>query len=82
MEPLLNEFTVHRSIEHTWAVLTNVERIAPCMKGAELQEIEGDMYRGVVKLKLGPISTQFKGCLLYTSPSPRDRTRSRMPSSA
>mgnify|MGYP003377963932 CR=1 FL=1 len=25
---------------------------------------------------------QFKGCLLYTSPSPRDRTRSRMPSSA
>ena len=24
----------------------------------------------------------IKGCLLYTSPSPRDRTRSRMPSSA
>ena len=61
MEPLLNEFTVHRPIAHTWAVLTDVERIAPCMKGAELQEIEGVMYRGVVKLKLGPISTQFKG---------------------
>ena len=61
MEPLLNEFTVHRSIEQTWAVLTDLERIAPCMKGAELQEIEGDIYRGVVKLKLGPISTQFKG---------------------
>ncbi|MGB8859947.1 MAG: SRPBCC domain-containing protein [Ilumatobacteraceae bacterium] len=61
MEPLLNEFTVHRSIEQTWAVLTDVERIAPCMKGAELQEIEGEMYRGVVKLKLGPIHTQFKG---------------------
>ena len=25
---------------------------------------------------------EFKACLLYTSPSPRDRTRSRMPSSA
>lgn len=61
MEPLTNEFTVHRSIEQTWAVLTDVERIAPCMKGAQLQEIEGDIYRGVVKLKLGPISTQFKG---------------------
>ncbi len=61
MEPLLNEFTVHRPIAHTWAVLTDVERIAPCMKGAELQEIEGVMYRGVVKLKLGPISIQFKG---------------------
>lgn len=61
MEPLLNEFTVHRPIEQAWAVLTDVERIAPCMKGAQLQEIEGDIYRGVVKLKLGPISTQFKG---------------------
>jgi carbon monoxide dehydrogenase subunit G len=61
MEPLLNEFTVHRPIDQAWAVLTDVERIAPCMKGAELQEIEGEMYRGVVKLKLGPISTQFKG---------------------
>ena len=26
--------------------------------------------------------TALNGCLLYTSPSPRDRTRSRMPSSA
>jgi len=67
MEPLLNEFTVHRSIEQTWAVLTDVERIAPCMKGAELQEIEGEMYRGVVKLKLGPISTQFKGQAHFVS---------------
>ena len=67
MEPLLNEFTVHRSIEQTWNVLTDVERIAPCMKGAELQEIEGDMYRGVVKLKLGPISTQFKGQAHFVS---------------
>ena len=25
---------------------------------------------------------RFESCLLYTSPSPRDRTRSRMPSSA
>jgi len=67
MEPLMNEFTVHRSIEQTWAVLTDVERIAPCMKGAELQEIEGDTYRGVVKLKLGPISTQFKGQAHFVS---------------
>ena len=61
MEKLLNEFTVNRSIAHAWAVLTDVERIAPCMPGAELKEIEGDIYRGVVKVKLGPISTAFKG---------------------
>ena len=29
-----------------------------------------------------PVFEQYNGCLLYTSPSPRDRTRSRMPSSA
>jgi len=63
----MNEFTVHRPIEQTWTVLTDVERIAPCMKGAELQEIEGDTYRGVVKLKLGPISTQFKGQAHFVS---------------
>ena len=61
MERLLNEFTVHRPIEQTWAVLTDVERIAPCMPGAELKEVEGEVYRGVVKVKLGPISTMFKG---------------------
>jgi carbon monoxide dehydrogenase subunit G len=61
MEKLLNEFTVNRSIAHAWAVLTDVERIAPCMPGAQLQEIEGDVYRGLVKVKLGPISTSFKG---------------------
>ncbi|MEY2755000.1 MAG: hypothetical protein RJB65_1358 [Actinomycetota bacterium] len=61
MEQLLNEFTVNRSVDHTWAVLTDVERIAPCMPGAQLQEIEGDVYRGVVKVKLGPIATAFKG---------------------
>src|ERR1041385_7323643 len=61
MDKLLNEFTVHRPIAETWNVLTEVEQIAPCMPGATLEEVEGDTYRGVVKVKLGAISTQFKG---------------------
>jgi carbon monoxide dehydrogenase subunit G len=61
MEKLLNEFVVHRPIDQAWAVITDVERIAPCMPGATLQEIEGDIYRGVVKVKLGAIATAFKG---------------------
>ncbi|MEP7047047.1 MAG: SRPBCC family protein [Ilumatobacteraceae bacterium] len=61
MDKLLNEFTVNRPIEETWKVLTNVELIAPCMPGAALEEIEGDIFRGVVKVKLGAISTAFKG---------------------
>ncbi len=61
MDKLLNEFTVDQPIDETWAVLTDVERIAPCMPGATLEEIEGDIYRGVVKVKLGAISAAFRG---------------------
>lgn len=61
MDRLINEFTVNRPIEQAWAVLTDVERIAPCMPGAQLEEIDGDVYRGVVKVKVGAISTAFKG---------------------
>jgi carbon monoxide dehydrogenase subunit G len=65
-EQLINEFTVNRPIEEAWAIITDVEKIAPCLPGAELQEIvddadKGELYRGVVKVKLGAISTQFKG---------------------
>jgi carbon monoxide dehydrogenase subunit G len=74
MEKLLNEFTVNRSIAHAWAILTDLERIAPCMPGAQLQEIEGDTYRGQVKVKLGPISTSFKGQAVFVE---RDDTNHR-----
>jgi carbon monoxide dehydrogenase subunit G len=52
---------VNRPIEDTWKVLLDIERIAPCLPGAELQEVEGDDYRGVVKVKVGPITAQYKG---------------------
>jgi carbon monoxide dehydrogenase subunit G len=58
---LTNEFQVGVPVERAWAVLTDVERIAPCLPGAQLQEIEGDEYRGVVKVKVGPITAQYKG---------------------
>lgn len=60
-ERLVNSFTVNRPVDEAWAVLTDVERIAPCLPGAQLQEIEGDVYRGIVKIKLGSIAPQFKG---------------------
>ncbi len=60
-EQLINEFTVNRPIEEAWPLITDLELIAPCLPGAELQEVEGDAYHGVVKVKLGAISSQFKG---------------------
>ncbi|MGH8977120.1 MAG: SRPBCC family protein [Acidimicrobiia bacterium] len=56
-----DSFRVNRPIEDTWKVLLDIERIAPCLPGAELQEVEGDEYRGVVKVKVGPITAQYKG---------------------
>ena len=56
-----DSFRVNRSIDETWKVLLDIERIAPCLPGAELQEVEGDEYRGVVKVKVGPITAQYKG---------------------
>ena len=62
---LTNDFRVGVPVERAWAVLTDVELIAPCMPGAQLQEIEGDEYRGVVKVKVGPITAQYKGAARF-----------------
>jgi carbon monoxide dehydrogenase subunit G len=58
---LSNEFEVPVPIEQAWAILTDLERIAPCLPGAQLQEVEGEHYRGIVKIKVGPITAQYKG---------------------
>lgn len=58
---LTNEFQVHVPIARAWAVLTDVETIAPCLPGAQLEEVEGDEYRGGVKIKVGPITASYKG---------------------
>jgi carbon monoxide dehydrogenase subunit G len=56
-----DQFRVGVPLEEAWRVLLDVERIAPCMPGAQLQEVEGDEYRGIVKVKVGPITAQYKG---------------------
>jgi carbon monoxide dehydrogenase subunit G len=62
---LTNDFRVGVPVEQAWAVLTDVELIAPCMPGAQLQEVEGDEYRGIVKVKVGPITAQYKGAARF-----------------
>ncbi len=58
---LSNEFEVPVPLDQAWDVLTDIERIAPCLPGAQLQEVEGEEYRGIVKVKVGPITAQYKG---------------------
>ncbi len=58
---LEHTFTVKASLDATWALLTDLERIAPCMPGAELIGRDGDAYQGRVKVKLGPVLAQYEG---------------------
>ncbi|MDE0116063.1 MAG: SRPBCC family protein [bacterium] len=56
-----NEIEVNAPAGDVWAAFNNVERIAPCLPGAQLTEIEGEEHRGVVKVKVGPVNAQYKG---------------------
>ena len=58
---LVNEFVVPRPIDQTWAVLNDVERIAPAMPGATLTDHVDDVYHGKVKVKVGPVTAQYGG---------------------
>jgi uncharacterized protein len=57
-----NEFTVPAPVDHVWAFLLDVERVAPCMPGAELTDVVDDTtWKGKVHMKLGPVSLAFSG---------------------
>jgi len=62
---LTNEFRVPLGVDEAWAVLTNLERIAPCMPGATLEGVEGDEYQGTVKVKVGPMTAQYRGAVRF-----------------
>ena len=64
---LNHDFVVNVPVDQAWQILTDLERIAPCLPGAQLTEIEGDTYRGQVKIKVGPILAQFKGQASFVS---------------
>lgn len=58
---LNNEFRVAVPADKAWEVLTDVERVAPCIPGAQLLSVDGDQFTGAVKVKVGPITVSYKG---------------------
>ncbi len=62
---LKNDFEVSSPASAVWGVFSDVERIAPCLPGAQLQEVEGEEFKGIVKVKVGPITTQYKGVATF-----------------
>lgn len=75
-----NEFTVAAPIDFLWSYLLDVEKIAPCMPGAELTEIVDDHnWKGKLNAKFGPVSMSFAGTVTIES---RDDTAHRVVLSA
>jgi uncharacterized protein len=60
---LSNDITVPAPIDEAWELMLDVERVAPCLPGASIEGSEGDEYKGSMKVKIGPIVSQFKGTL-------------------
>jgi uncharacterized protein len=58
---IANQFTVSAPIEQAWDVLCDLEQVIPLMPGAQLIGHEGDDYLGKVKVKVGPVTSEFSG---------------------
>ncbi|WP_405933086.1 SRPBCC family protein [Streptomyces sp. NBC_00827] len=69
-----NEFRVNLPADQAWVLLTDVERIAPCMPGAQLTGVDGDAYNGLVKVKVGPMTVQYKGVVSFEEKDGEGRT--------
>ncbi|MBS1696237.1 MAG: SRPBCC family protein [Actinobacteria bacterium] len=67
---IANEFTVSAPIERAWDVLTDLEQVIPLMPGASMTGREGEDVLGKVKVKVGPVTSEFSGKVHFVE---RDR---------
>ena len=58
---LENEFTVNTSIDEAWKALNDLERVTPCLPGAQLTAEVGDEYEGTMTVKMGPVTQKYNG---------------------
>lgn len=58
---IANEFTVNAPVERAWDVLSDLEQVIPLMPGARLVGRDGADFVGAVKVKVGPVTSEFTG---------------------
>lgn len=56
-----NNFTVSAPVDKAWKMILDLERVTPCLPGAALTGSSGDGYEGTMKVKIGPITANYKG---------------------
>jgi len=71
---IANEFTVSAPIQEAWDVLIDLEQVIPLMPGAQMTGHDGDDVLGKVKVKVGPVTSEFSGKVHFVE---RDRDQRR-----
>ncbi|WP_157951373.1 SRPBCC family protein [Rhodococcus opacus] len=67
---LTNTFTVDLPVAKTWDALLDLGRVIPCLPGAAVLSLDGDEFEGAVKIKVGPVSAQYKGAGRFVEKDP------------
>ena len=68
-----HSFTVPVPPDRAWDVLLDVEKIAPCMPGATVEEFDGEVVTGRIKVKVGPVSLTYRGTAKFIERDPAGR---------
>lgn len=58
---LAHTFWLSVPVAEAWPLLVDLERIAPCLPGAQLLRVEGDRYSGLMAVQAGPVTVRFRG---------------------
>jgi carbon monoxide dehydrogenase subunit G len=65
-----HSFTVPVPPDRAWDVLLDVDRIAPCMPGATVEDFDGEVVTGRIKVKVGPVSLTYRGTAKFIERDP------------
>lgn len=70
---LSDTFVVDRPVDESWRLLTDPARVALCVPGAHLTEIDGEDHHGVVNIRLGVLQARFAGTARFEIDAERHR---------
>ncbi|WP_406431629.1 SRPBCC family protein [Streptomyces sp. NBC_00631] len=62
---LHHEFTVPVPVDEAWPALLDIERVAPCLPGAVVEDYDGRTVTGSVKVKVGPVTVTYRGTAVF-----------------
>ncbi|MFD4504996.1 SRPBCC family protein [Streptomyces sp. NPDC058457] len=67
---LHHEFTVPVPVDEAWQALLDIERVAPCLPGAVVEDYDGRTVTGSVKVRVGPVTVTYRGTAVFEEQDP------------